>query len=69
MTDFEIGAVIAVIFLAVGIVVGVLIIVTLPQIRYYRHARRYLDDRMREELLSPDDEDWQSRWPYRREGS
>lgn len=69
MTSLEIGAAIAMIFLATGIAVGVLIVTVLPQLRYYRHARRYLDDRMREELPSSDDEDWQSRWPYRREGS
>jgi len=65
MTAFEIGVVIALIFLAIGIAVGVLIVVVLPQLRYYRHARRYLDDRMREELPPRDDDDWPPRWPGR----
>jgi hypothetical protein len=62
MTDFEIGAVIAVIFLAVGIVVGVLIIVTLPQIRYYRVTLRYMDDRAREALPPPRGDDERPPW-------
>lgn len=69
MTSLEIGAGIAMIFLATGIAVGVLIVTVLPQLRYYRHARRYLDDRTREELPPPDDEGWPPRWPDRREGS
>jgi hypothetical protein len=63
MTAFEIGVVIALIFLAIGIAVGVLIVVVLPQLRYYRHARRYLDDRVREQLPPRDDDDWPPRWP------
>jgi hypothetical protein len=62
MTDFEVGAVIAMIFLVFGIVVGVLIVIALPQIRYYRHARRYLDDRSREELPPPPQEDERPPW-------
>ena len=69
MTSLEIGAAIAMIFLATGIAVGVLIVTVLPQLRYYRHTRRYLDDRMREELPHRDDEGWPPRWPDRREGS
>jgi hypothetical protein len=43
-------------------VVGVLIVIALPQIRYYRHARRYLDDRSREELPPPPQEDERPPW-------
>jgi hypothetical protein len=62
MTDFEVGVVIAMIFLVFGIVVGVLIVISLPQIRYYRRARRYLDDRSREELAPPREEDERPPW-------
>lgn len=63
MTAFEIGAVLALIFLATGIVVGVLIVIALPQIRYYRVARsRYLDDRRREELPPPGEDDDKPPW-------
>jgi hypothetical protein len=63
MTGFEIGAVIAVIFLSVGIGAGVLLVVALPQIRFYRYARRYLDDHMREELPAHEDDEHSPRWP------
>jgi hypothetical protein len=65
MTSLEIGAAIAAIFLGIGIVVGVLIVIVLPQLRHYHHARRYLDDRMREELPSHDGGAWPPRWPGR----
>ena len=63
MTSFEIGAAIAMIFLAAGIGVGVLLVTVLPQLRYYRYARRYLDDRMREELPHRDGDEQSPRWP------
>ncbi len=63
MTSLEIGAGIAMVFLAIGITVGVLIVIVLPQLRYYRHARRYLDDRRREELPPYDDGERPPRWP------
>lgn len=63
MTSLEIGAAIAMTFLGAGIVVGVLIVIVLPQLRYYRHARRFLDDRMREELPPFDDDEQRRRWP------
>jgi hypothetical protein len=62
MTYFEIGAVFALIFLVTGIVVGVLIVIALPQIRYYRVARRYLDDRSREELPPSGEDDEKPPW-------
>ena len=65
MTSLEIGAAIALTFLAIGIGVGVLIVVVLPQLRYYRRARRYMDDRVREELPPHEDDDWPPRWPGR----
>jgi hypothetical protein len=43
MTNFEVGAVIILVCLVIGIVIGVLIVIALPQIRYYRNARRYLE--------------------------
>jgi hypothetical protein len=64
MTSLEIGAAIALTFLAIGIAVGVLIVVVLPQLRYYRRARRYMDERAREEL-PPRDDNWPPRWPGR----
>jgi hypothetical protein len=63
MTDFEIGALIVAVSLAIGITVGVLIVIALPQLRYYRRARRYLDDRRREELPPYDDGEQPPRWP------
>ena len=53
MTAFEIGAAIVAVSLAIGIVVGVLVVIALPQIRYYRRARRYLDHGGWEDLPPP----------------
>ena len=75
MTAFEIGAAIVAVSLAIGIVVGVLIVIALPQIRHYRNARKYLDhggweekhlDHGGWEELPPrDDDERPPRWPER----
>ena len=62
MTDFELKAIIVVIFLAAGIAVGVLIVVALPQIRFYRRARHYLDYRTRELPPPPEDQEKPPWW-------
>jgi hypothetical protein len=62
MTGFEIGAAIVVIALAIGIAVGILIVIALPQIRYYRNARRYLDRGGWEELPPPPPGDAKPPW-------
>ena len=61
MTAFEVGAAIVAISLAIGIAVGALIVIALPQIRYYCNARRNLYPNRWEELppsgdASEDDE-------------
>jgi hypothetical protein len=63
MTAFEVGAAIVAVSLAIGIVVGVLIVIALPQIRYYRRARRYLDHGGWEELPPPEDNGNPPHWP------
>ena len=62
MTDFEIGALIVAIALAIGITVGVLIVIALPQIRYYKKARRYLDHGGWEELPPREDDEKPPWW-------
>jgi hypothetical protein len=62
MTDFEIGALIVAISLAIGIVFGVLIVIALPQIRHYRNARRYLDHGGWEELPPREDDEKPPWW-------
>jgi hypothetical protein len=62
MTSFEIKALVVMIFLALGIAVGVLIVIALPQIRYYRNARRYLHHGGWEELPPPEGEDRPPWW-------
>jgi hypothetical protein len=62
MTYFEIGAAIVAVSLAIGITVGVLIVIALPQIRYYRRARRYLDHSGREELPPREDDEKPPWW-------
>lgn len=63
MTPFETGAVIVAVFLAIGITVGVLIVVALPQVRYYRNARRYMNGGDWEEPPSLDEDGNPPRWP------
>lgn len=62
MTAFEVGAVIVGISLAVGIAVGVLIVIALPQIRYYRNARRHLYRTRREEVPQREDDERPPWW-------
>ena len=62
MTYFEIGAAIVAVSLAIGILVGVLIVIALPQIRHYRNARRYLDHGGWEDLPPRDDDEKPPWW-------
>jgi hypothetical protein len=65
MTSFEMKVLVVTMFLAIGIAVGMLIVIALPQIRYYRRARRYMD-RGGWEQLPPrdyDEENRPPRWP------
>jgi hypothetical protein len=62
MTAFEIGAAIVAVSLTIGMVLGVLIVIALPQIRYYRKARRYLDHGGWEELPPREDDEKPPWW-------
>ncbi len=62
MTVFEIWAAIIAVSLTIGVVLGVLIVIALPQIRYYRNARRYLDHGGWDELPPPEDDEKPPWW-------
>lgn len=62
MTSFELEALIVMTFIAIGIAVGVLIVIALPQIRYYRNARRYVERGGREELPPPPEDEEKPPW-------
>jgi hypothetical protein len=65
MSGFELVASVIGIFFTVGIVVGVLIVIALPQLRHYRRVRRYMDGGVWQEPPALDDSD-PPRWPGRR---
>jgi hypothetical protein len=66
MNGFGLVAGVIGIFFFVGIVVGVLIVIGLPQIRHYRRMRRYLRGGHWPEPPALDDESDPPRWPGRR---
>ena len=66
MSGFALVAGVIGIFFAVGIVVGVLIVIGLPQIRHYRRMRKYMKDGHWHEPPSLDDDNGPPRWPGRR---
>jgi hypothetical protein len=62
MTGFELVAGVIGIFFVVGLVVGVLLVISLPQLRRYRRARKYMKGGDWKEPPAPD-EDEGPRWP------
>lgn len=63
MSTFEIGAIIVFAFLMIGVAVGVLAVMALPQIRYYRKARKYLEGGDWQEPPNPGEDEGPPRWP------
>jgi hypothetical protein len=66
MSGFELVAIIIGIFFAIGIAVGVLIVIALPPIRHYFRARRYMSGGDWQEPSALDDDGDPPRWPGRR---
>jgi hypothetical protein len=66
MNGFALVAGVIAVFFAVGIVVGVLIVIGLPQIRHYRRMRKYMKDGHWHESPAVDDDGRPPRWPGRR---
>jgi len=66
MNGFGLVAGVIGIFFFVGIVVGVLIVIGLPQIRRYRRMRKYLRGGHWHEPPALDDDSDPPRWPGRR---
>lgn len=63
MTGFEFVAAIIGIFFAVGIAVGVLLVVALPQFRRSRQVRRYMNAGDWREPPALDEDEKPPRWP------
>jgi MFS superfamily sulfate permease-like transporter len=67
MRGFDIIAIVIGVFFAIGIVVGVLLVITLPLLqamfRYRRNRRRYVDAGNWWKLPSRDDDGRPPRWP------
>jgi hypothetical protein len=73
MSGFELVAGVIGIFFVVGIAVGVLVVIALPQLRRGRRGRRYMNDSRRymsgggwqEPPARRDDDERPPRWPGR----
>jgi hypothetical protein len=68
MSGFELVAGVIGIFFAVGIAVGVLVVIALPQLRRSRRGRRYMNGGGWQEPPrppAPRDDDKPPRWPGR----
>lgn len=63
MNGFALVAGVIGIFFLVGIGVGVLIVIGLPQIRHYRRMRKYLSGDHWHEPPAPDHDGDPPRWP------
>jgi hypothetical protein len=66
MSGSGLVAIVISIFFVIGIVVGVLIVIALPQIRQYRRMRRYMKDGHWHGGPAIDDDRDPPRWPGRR---
>ena len=66
MNGFALVAGVIGVFFAVGIIVGVLIVIALPQIRHYRHMRKYMKDGHWREPSTRENDSRPPRWPGRR---
>jgi hypothetical protein len=66
MSGFELVASVIGIFFVVGIAVGVLLVVGLPQIRHYRRMRKYVKDSHWHLPPAFDDDSRPPPWPGRR---
>lgn len=63
MSGIELVASIVGIFFAVGVVVGVLAVIALPRIRYYRRGNRYMNGGGWQEPAATGDDEEPPRWP------
>lgn len=68
MTGFGLVAAVIGIFFAVGIAVGVLLVIALPQLRRYRQARKYMNGADLKEQPALDEDEGPPRWPGGRRG-
>jgi hypothetical protein len=66
MRGFELVTIVIGIFFFIGIIVGVLIVIGLPQIRHYRRVRKYMKSGHWLEPPDRDDDSDPPRWPGRR---
>ncbi len=63
MSGFALVAGVIGIFFAVGIAVGVLIVIALPQLRRRRYRQRYMDGGSWQEPPAIDEDEGPPRWP------